>query len=142
MRKLLIASTAALALGTATAQAGGMAEPVMEPEVIVEDSTGTSGGLLIPILLLVLVAAAVSSGDSSPATAPSDIRLKTDIARTGTTAGGLPLYQFRYKGLPGIYEGVMAQDVLAVRPDAVSTLPFGYYAVDYGKLGLKMRRID
>jgi len=49
----------------APAFAGGYAEPVMEPmiqpEVIVEDTSSSSAGILVPILLLVLVAAVVSA---------------------------------------------------------------------------------
>lgn len=142
MRKILITSTAALSLAATAAGAGGMAEPITEPEVIVEDTAGTSGDFIVPLLLLVLVAAAVSSGGNGGPVAPSDIRLKTDIRPTGATADGLPIYRFRYTGLPGTYEGVMAQDVLARHPEAVVTLPFGYLGVDYGMLGLEMRRID
>ena len=50
---------------------------------------------------------------------PSDLRLKTDIREIGTTAHRLPLYTFRYIDAPGLYEGVMAQDVLGVMPEAV-----------------------
>lgn len=32
----------------------------------------------------------------------------------------------------------MAQELLDSRPDAVMTMPNGYYAVDYGAIGLKM----
>ena len=60
MKKLVLA--AALTLAATSAFAGGMAEPVMEAPVIVEESAGTSGGgLLVPLLLLALVAAAVAS---------------------------------------------------------------------------------
>ena len=42
--------------------AGGMAEPVMEPEVVVEEAAGSSaGGILVPILALVLIAAVASN---------------------------------------------------------------------------------
>ncbi len=58
MKKLALA--AAVSLAASTAFAGGMAEPVMEPEVVVEKSS-TSGGILIPLLLLLVVAAAVAS---------------------------------------------------------------------------------
>lgn len=58
MKKLALA--AAVSLAASTAFAGGMAEPVMEPEVVVEKSS-TSGGVLVPLLLLLVVAAAVAS---------------------------------------------------------------------------------
>jgi hypothetical protein len=72
----------------------------------------------------------------------SDIRLKTDIHRIGTTVLGLPLYQFQYRNRVGVYLGVMAQDVLKVEPSAVSMGSDGYYMVDYGKLGIAMERIQ
>ncbi|MGL4278747.1 MAG: hypothetical protein ACRCS0_00140 [Albidovulum sp.] len=58
MKKLALA--AAVSLAASTAFAGGMAEPVMEPEVVVEKSS-SSGGILVPLLLLLVVAAAVAS---------------------------------------------------------------------------------
>jgi hypothetical protein len=36
------------------------------------------------------------------------------------------------------FEGVMAQDVLEVMPDAVVVGPDGYYRVKYGQLGIRM----
>jgi hypothetical protein len=72
---------------------------------------------------------------------PSDIRLKTDIEKVGVAENGLPLYTFRYIGGDAVYRGVMAQDVLEVFPDAVSTMPNGYMAVRYDMLGMKMTRI-
>ena len=50
---------------TGHAYAGGLAEPLMEPEVIVEETAAASvpGGIVIPLLLLALVAfAAVIDG--------------------------------------------------------------------------------
>lgn len=63
---MIRAAIAALMLAS-PAMAGGMAEPVVEPEVIVEDTAGTSGDILVPLLLLVLIAAAVSSSNGGDA---------------------------------------------------------------------------
>lgn len=71
----------------------------------------------------------------------SDLRLKTDVRRIGTAAHGLPLYTFRYVHEAGLYEGVMAQDVLDVMPAAVSLRDDGYYQVDYELLGIRFRRL-
>ena len=57
MRKTVFALAAIAGLSASAAFAGGMSEPVMEPEIIVEESTGSSGGIVIPLLLLALVAA-------------------------------------------------------------------------------------
>jgi len=71
----------------------------------------------------------------------SDRRLKTDLRVVGATVHGLALYEFRYRGRAGVYEGVMAQDVLAVMPEAVVKGSNGYYAVNYDLLGAPFRRV-
>lgn len=69
---------------------------------------------------------------------PSDRRLKQDIVRVGTE-GGLPLYEFAYRANPARrYRGVMADEVLAVMPDAVLVGEDGFMRVDYGMLGIDM----
>ena len=72
----------------------------------------------------------------------SDLTLKEDVQRVGTTVFGLPLYHFKYIGAPETYEGVMAQDVLQVMPGAVSLGADGYYRVNYGALGTSMRQLS
>jgi len=84
--------------------------------------------------------AKLSVGPNEPV--DSDLRLKEDVRRIGTTVHDLPLYAFRYRGQDGAYEGVMAQDVLPVRPDAVTVGPDGYFRVSYEKLGLELRPIS
>jgi hypothetical protein len=79
---------------------------------------------------------------SPPPPIPSDFRLKHDVRRVGTTVFGLPLYHFKYIGRPDTYEGVMAQEVLQVMPDAVSRGEDGYYRVNYSALGTSMRRVS
>ncbi|SDX30133.1 hypothetical protein [Roseicitreum antarcticum] len=59
MKKFALA--AAFSLAATSAFAGNYAEPVIEPEVIVEDTSSSAGGIIVPILLLVLVAAAAVS---------------------------------------------------------------------------------
>lgn len=67
----------------------------------------------------------------------SDIRLKADIEPMGQR-NGHNWYKFRYVwDEPGtVREGVMAQEVMATRPDAVITHPLGFYMVDYDALGV------
>ena len=72
----------------------------------------------------------------------SDFRLKTNIRRVGTTVLGLPLYDFQYINQPGVFEGVMAQDVLKVKPAAVSVGTDGFYRVNYDVLGIAMKRLQ
>lgn len=72
----------------------------------------------------------------------SDIRLKTNVKPVGEK-NGHKLYEFSY--IPqmkrkGRFIGVMAQDVLKIHPEAVREVE-GFYAVDYGALGLEMQEV-
>jgi hypothetical protein len=71
----------------------------------------------------------------------SDRRVKDGISRIGTTALGLPLYRFTYLGRDGVFEGVMAQDVMEVLPEAVIEGLDGILRVDYARLGIAMRKV-
>lgn len=62
----------------------------------------------------------------------SDRRMKTDIRRIGTAANGLALYEFRYRGEPGVHVGFMADEVRTRHPDAVVSID-GVDHVDYLK---------
>lgn len=143
MRKALLLSTA-LTLGTLTgAQAGG---PVVVEEgpTVVAAKPASSGGILIPLLVIAAIVAIASSGGDDPAPpppSPSDIRLKEDIRRVGTNQLGLGVYQYRYKGMDGVWEGVMAQEVEVMHASAIRPLPYGYKAVDYARLGLELKRV-
>jgi len=68
----------------------------------------------------------------------SDIRLKHDIVMLGHLDNGLGFYRFSYNGSDKAYVGVMAQEVQAVMPQAVSTGRDGYLRVDYDRLGFRM----
>jgi hypothetical protein len=88
-------------------------------------------------VLSIVAAAAVDSGIIFC----SDLRLKTDIEKVGVAANGLPVYNFKYIGSNAVYRGVMAQDVLEVFPEAVSTMPNGFLGVRYDVLGMRMVRV-
>ena len=75
----------------------------------------------------------------------SDKRAKTDIEKTGEmqVAGDdgkeheTGLYAYRYKGEPKSkpkHKGVMAQNILKIKPSAVSKRDDGLFAVNYSKL--------
>ena len=67
MLRNLFAAVAISSLTVSSAFAGGMAEPVMEAEVIAEEASGTAGGWVVPLLLIAIVAAvAAGSGGSDP----------------------------------------------------------------------------
>lgn len=62
----------------------------------------------------------------------SDIRLKSNIKRIGTHPLGVGIYEYDIFGHREI--GVMAQEVLAVKPKAVIHHPAGFLMVNYGAL--------
>jgi len=140
MRKHLTATMLAVSLTATTAIAGPPQAPVVSSQSVASDAAkaeidrGIVAALAFSVVLVALTAG------STPAL--SDIRLKTDIEPVGSAPNGLTLYTFRYKGFNALYQGVMAQDVLAHTPEAVVTLPGGYYAVNYDMLGLEMTRVD
>lgn len=79
-------------------------------------------------------AAAQSNTTGSGTT--SDRRLKTDVVRIGTHADGFGIYRFRYIWGGDAQVGVLAQEVAAIRPDAVVRGADGFLRVDYKALGI------
>ncbi|WP_336288147.1 MULTISPECIES: tail fiber domain-containing protein [unclassified Bartonella] len=71
----------------------------------------------------------------------SDVRAKENIVPLGKK-NGYPIYAFNYKGNPQRYQGVLAQEVLQLNPDAVYVNPkTTLLHVDYRKIGFKMEKI-
>jgi hypothetical protein len=62
----------------------------------------------------------------------SDRRLKSNIVRIGTHPLGIGIYEYDIFG--GRQRGVMADEIEAVMPEAVSTHESGYKMVNYGLL--------
>lgn len=141
MRKILLGGTAAIALCTSTAFAGGMPEPTMTPDIIKQTTSSSAGGIVVPLLLLIVIAAAIAGNSSAVPNPASDARIKTDIQWLRMGPHGLPVYRFRYKGVSDVFEGVMAQDVANIRPDALIRYPNGLMAVNYNRLGIEMRHV-
>ena len=67
----------------------------------------------------------------------SDIALKHDVVLLGHLDNGLGYYRFSYLGSDKAYVGVIAQEVQAVMPGAVTRGDDGYLRVHYDRLGLK-----
>jgi hypothetical protein len=73
----------------------------------------------------------------------SDPATKEDIVRIGEHPLGIGVYLFQYRPeFRDVYGhgrqfGVMADEVRAVMPDAISTGPRGHAVVDYTMLGVR-----
>jgi hypothetical protein len=61
MKKVLLLSSALVLAGSMSAFAGGLAEPVMEPEVVEAATSSSAGGIIVPLLLLLVILAASSN---------------------------------------------------------------------------------
>jgi len=83
-----------------------------------------------------------SGGGGSGGGSWSDRRLKRDIRRIGTSPSGLGIYAFRYIWGGPVFVGVMAQDLLESRPDAVIETESGFLMVDYDKIDVRMTTLD
>jgi len=69
----------------------------------------------------------------------SDVALKHDIVLLGHLDNGLGFYRFAYNTGGPPYVGVMAQEVQAIRPEAVVRGRDGYLRVFYDRLGLEFQ---
>lgn len=81
-------------------------------------------------------------GGNDPLNVPSDPRVKENIVRVGQHSAGIGLYLFDYKPEfraewgNGRQFGVMADEVEAVMPAAVTLHTDGYQRVNYRLLGI------
>ena len=71
----------------------------------------------------------------------SDIRLKENIKKIGTSIDGHNIYKFKYLDQDREFIGVMAQEVMKTHPDAVVKLSTGYYGVDYSQLDVDFKEV-
>ena len=70
-------------------------------------------------------------------TLPSDIRLKENISLIGKSPRGINIYEFKYIGAEGRYQGVMAQEV----PWASEKGDDGFLRVDYSQVDVPFIKI-
>jgi len=63
----------------------------------------------------------------------SDERLKDDIKKVGELHDGQPVFRYRYKGQPEMRIGLLAQETLKHKPDAVGDIGAGMLGVDYAR---------
>ena len=86
-------------------------------------------------------------GAAAAYTAFSDRRIKENIVEVGVDQRtALPLYEFNYIiefGNPDIrYQGVMADDVELIHPEAVVETDLGFKAVNYEMLGIEFKEVS
>lgn len=73
----------------------------------------------------------------------SDFRLKDNITLVGKSPEGINIYTFGYIGQDGLYQGVMAQELLGTKfNDSVVTKDNGMYAVNYNNLDVEFKKIN
>jgi hypothetical protein len=120
--------------------------PASDQKNVKDSQEAIANAVGLTILGVAIYGLANEHHNSNPGNAPvpSDIRLKRDIHLLATLDSGMKIYSFKYLWSDTAYVGVMAQDLLAnpAWRDAVVTSPNGFYAVNYGALGLKMVTLD
>ena len=87
--------------------------------------------------------AAIGAVAPKPAAA-SDRNLKENIKKIGISEKGVAIYEFEYKNKnlgKGVYQGVMAQDLLESNPEAVLSDDNGILSVDYSLIDVDFKRI-
>ena len=72
----------------------------------------------------------------------SDVRQKRDLQQLDILANGIKLYRYRYRWSATEYVGVLAHEVAAIAPEAVTKDADGYLRVDYRRLGLQLRTYE
>ncbi|EJF91329.1 tail fiber domain-containing protein [Bartonella melophagi] len=116
---LKVGTTAAGNYGTQTGQSVAVPSVTKDPLRDVQQLLGLIGGIM----------------------GLSDARVKDNIVSVGER-NGYPLYEFNYKGDSQRYRGVMAQDLVRLKPDAVymdDKTQLLY--VDYDKIGFEMEKV-
>jgi hypothetical protein len=77
---------------------------------------------------------------ASPFIIKSDRRLKENIKKIGESISGLGIYTFNYIGKATKYIGTMADEVLKVKPEAV-TIRDGFMAVKYNLIDVDFKEV-
>jgi hypothetical protein len=81
----------------------------------------------------------LSAGGAAATAFGSDARIKDNIEYVGME-NGFKTYEFNYLGRDNRYRGVMAQEVMVERPDAVD-MQDGFYRVNYDAIGVQFEAV-
>jgi hypothetical protein len=72
----------------------------------------------------------------------SDIIYKENLILIGKSNNGLNIYEFNYKGEDGLYQGVIAQELIGTKFEtALSKNEDDLYVVDYNKIDVEFKKI-
>lgn len=139
-RQLPINELASIMSGTQMAPAfgGGGGGPAIQPPNIMGATESSYGASLDQANARNAAAANNTNAAASIIAAylmagGSDIRLKSNIVRVGTHPLGIGVYEYDIEDRRE--RGVMAQELAEVMPEAVFTMPSGYYGVFYHMIG-------
>jgi hypothetical protein len=73
----------------------------------------------------------------------SDISYKENINLIGQSPSGINIYTFNYIGEDGLYEGVIAQELIGTKFESTLSLnEEGKYLVDYSKIDVEFKKIN
>lgn len=73
----------------------------------------------------------------------SDISYKENIKLIGKSASDINIYEFNYIGEEGLYQGVIAQELVGTKfENALSLNNEGKYLVDYNQIDVQFKRIN
>lgn len=73
----------------------------------------------------------------------SDISFKENLKLIGKSPNGINIYQFNYIGEEGLYEGIIAQELIGTEYEsALSLNEDGKYLVDYNKIDVEFKKIN
>ena len=78
---------------------------------------------------------------AAPFIIASDRSLKENIKKLGDSPSGIGIYKFNYIGHVKKYIGAMADDVMKVVPEAVSTMANGFLGVNYNLIDVQFKEV-
>ncbi len=139
MKKILASVSLAAMVAGQSVTAQNAEFSVEKLNFIEEETAVSSGNILIPLIFILFALAIITDTGNSAMYYVSDERLKTDIRKVGVTPSGISIYQYKYRGHPHVFEGVLARELRKTHPEAVIRADTGYLAVNYDLIDAELR---
>ena len=115
---------------------------IKHPDLAPPKPVGHNVGHAAMMDLLAIVGTAASIGTSiATAGKGSSKKLKDNIIKIGNSIDGHNIYKFNYKGSPRKYIGVIAEELLDTKPEAVVTMPSGHLGVNYSLIDVQFKEV-